>query len=253
MTRNTSLTLTLLLGVLVLFNPLAVSAQDSADLPEARSLVERYIDAIGGRDAVLAAVNSRSVGSFEMPAMGLTGDLEILVTPAGMKSTVAIPGLGTILSGMHGEIGWAVDPMMGARLMAGEELETVRQQADPKATLRDESLVASMRAVERRTMGGRDCYLVEVSWHSGRKTSDCFDAETGHIVATRLTMASPMGSFDVTMTFSDFVEFEGMTMATRMEQEMMGQVQVITIHSVEYGVVEDAALTPPAEIQALID
>jgi hypothetical protein len=253
MNRKLALYILLLPGVLMLWSSATVSAQDLSDLPPAETLVERYVEVIGGRDAVRTAVNSRSTGSFEMPTMGMTGDLEILVGSGGMKSTITIPGIGTIRSGMKGDIGWAVDPMMGARLMSDDEMESLRQQADPRFTLRDESVVESMQTVERRTMGGRECYLVNIHWKSGRKTSDCFDVETGHLVATRMTSVSPMGSFDVTMTFSEFAEFGGITMATRMDQEMMGQSQIVRIKSVEYGVVDDASLTPPAEIQALID
>src|SRR5688572_14438611 len=47
-------------------------------LPAARAIIDRYVQAIGGREAVLRHSSIRYLGSFEMPAAGLKGGLTLV-------------------------------------------------------------------------------------------------------------------------------------------------------------------------------
>jgi hypothetical protein len=172
--------------------PATADAQEA--LPEARQLVARYVEAIGGREAVLNQGSSRSVGTFEMPAMGIKGEMEVIsARPNLMKTVITIPGLGVIRSGYDGTVGWEVSPMTGARLYEGNELAAMKEQLDPRAAVRDPALFRSMETVERTEMGGQPCYRVRLVWESGREAYDCYHVESGLMVANVSTQESPMG------------------------------------------------------------
>lgn len=233
--------------------PAELPAQQAANLPAARELVSRYVAAIGGREAVLRPASSRAVGHFEMPAAGLRGDMEILsARPNRMVSIITIPGLGVIRSGFDGTVGWSVDPMMGARLMSGAELDATRDQSNMLAAVRDPSLFRSMETVERTEIGGQPCHKVKLVWTSGRESFDCYHTETGLLVATIATQESPMGSVEVTTSYSDYREFGGVRMPTRMTQAVMGQQQILSVTDVQYDAVDASAFELPAEIRALV-
>jgi hypothetical protein len=239
-----------LAALLVSLAPTSLPAQ--AGLPEAGTLIQRYVDAIGGRDAVLRPRMSRTTGTFEMPGAGLRGDMEMLMAPPNrMMSTVTIPGMGTMRSGYDGDVAWAVDPMMGARLMSGGELESTREQANTLASIRDAGLFTTRETVERTEIGGQPCYKVRLVWKSGRESFDCYSTETGLLIASIGKQESPMGSIEVTTRYADYREFGGVRMPTRMTMEMMGQQQIMTISNVEYDTVDAAAFELPAEIRAL--
>lgn len=221
-------------------------------LPEATQLVQRYVEAVGGREALLAPRSTRIRGTFEMPAAGLTGELEmVLAKPNRIASKVNIPGVGEILTGYDGQTGWSLNPMMGARLLSGAELDAVREQGDPLVSVRDPSTYQSMTTVEQTTMGGQACYKVRVVSKSGRESFDCYAVDNGLLVASVSTQDSPMGSVSVTSLLSEYKQFGNVRMATRMTQEAMGQQHTMTITSVEFDVVDDAAFSLPAEIRAL--
>jgi hypothetical protein len=242
----------ILLSVSAPAGPALLLAQEATDLPAAQDLVDRYVEAIGGRDAVLRPRSYRTRGTFAMPAAGLTAEMEVVSDRSGrVASTMEIPGLGTFRSGYDGDIGWSVDPMMGARILEGAELTALTDQADPLAMVRDASLFRGMRTVERTEIGGQPCYKVRLEWNSGRETHDCYGTDTGLMVASIGTQESPMGSVEATSIFSDFAEFGGVRFATRMVQRMMGQEQVMTIRSVEFDDAGDADFAPPAEIRAI--
>jgi hypothetical protein len=231
---------------------LAPAAAAAQQLPSAEQLTQRYVQAVGGREAMLAPRTTRTRGTFEMPSSGLTGELEVVAgKPNRVATRVTIAGLGEIRNGYDGTTGWSIDPMMGARLLSEAELAAAREQADPMAAVRDPSAFTSMTTVEQTTMGGQACYKVRLVWKSGRESFDCYAVDTGLLVGSIANQESPMGTMSVTTLVSDYKQFGSVRMPTRMTQEAMGQQQVMTITSVEFDVVDDAAFTPPAEIAAL--
>jgi hypothetical protein len=238
------------LATLAIVAAVPASAQE---LPPAEQLVERYVQAIGGRDAVLRPQSTRMVGTFSMPAAGLTGDLEVIAAkPNHVVTIVNVPGMGMIRSGFDGTVGWALDPMSGARLLTGPELDAMREQANPLMAVRDPSLFQSMETVERTEMGGQPCYRVRAVTTSGRETFDCYHVDSGLLVAQVATQESPMGSVETTTIMTDYRDFGGVLTPTTITQNMMGMQQIMGVTSVEYDAVDPSAFALPAEIHALM-
>lgn len=233
--------------------PAAANAQGAA-LPPARQLVDRYIKAMGGADVIRRHESMHLAGTFSMAAMGVNGKMETFqVSPDRALTRVTIEGVGEMLQGYDGKVAWSVNPMEGPRLLEEGELAQVRDEANFTASqTRDPALVASMQTVERTELGGKACYKVKVTWKSGRETFDCYDTDTGLIVAVLRTAESPMGKVEVTTLLSDHKTFDGVTLPTRLTQQMMGQEQVITIDSVDFGKVDPKVFTLPAEVKALV-
>jgi hypothetical protein len=232
----------------------AEATRTSSSLPAARSIIDRYVQAIGGREAVLRHQTIRSVGSFEMPAAGVKGELTVVqAQPNKMALTMTIPGMGQMLTGFDGTTGWSVNPMQGPRLLEGKELEQIREDAGPAATLRGPDRVRSAETVELTTMGGQPCYKVRIVSISGRESFDCYSPETGLLVGMTQRQESPMGTVEVTTLFSDWKEFGGLKTPTKLRQQMMGQEQILTIDRLEFDRPEDAkALELPEQVKPLV-
>lgn len=230
------------------------SAWRGGTLPEARSLIERHLEAVGGRKAVLAPASSRATGSFSIPGTGLEGSLEILsADPDRLLLRIEIPGLGGVRSGYDGEVGWSIDPASGPRVLEGAELAAMRDQATELAAVRDPSLIESARTVERTAVEGRECFKVELRWKSGRTTYDCYAPEDGLLVATMSTQESPMGRIEVVTTLDEYRSFGHGRVATRIVQSGMGVRQSLRIDTLEYGSVAPSEFAPPEAIRALLE
>ena len=234
--------------------PAAVAAQE-AELPEAGTLLAQYAEAVGGMDAMTRHAVIRMTGTFELPAMGLSASMESAQSPSRQVAVkINVPGMGEMAQGFDGTHGWAVNPMQGPRLLEGQELETLIEQADPSAALREMANFTSATTVERTEFGGEACYKVALVWKSGRESWDCYSVDSGLMVATGGTQESPMGSIESVTVLSDYKDFSGLKIATRTVQEAMGQQQVFTIQTVEFDDVADPALfAPPTAIRTLID
>lgn len=228
-------------------------AAPAGELPDAKRLIDRYVQAIGGRAAVLAPTSSHARGRFEIPAAGVRAELEIFVAqPDRMLTVITIPGLGEVRSGFDGTVGWSLDPMMGPRRFTGAELEATREQAQMLAAVRDPSLFTATETTELVEMGGEPCYRVRYLWRSGRETFDCFSSATGLLVASVATQVSPMGSAEVVTLFGEHRTFGGIRMPTRITQIAAGQQQVLVIDEVDFDDVDPAVFELPAEIRALV-
>jgi hypothetical protein len=231
----------------------AAAPLTAQDLPAASELIERYVEAMGGRDAILGHQNSRATGSFSMPAAGISGELEVVADEGRVLERVEIGGLGTSFSGYDGEVGWSVDPNIGPRLLEGKELQALVESTQVENTLRGEEMFEVRETVELTEMNGQACYKVRLVSKSGRETIDCYSTETGLRVAMISTQDTPMGAIEMTTLFDEYGDFDGMRVPTRMTQQLFGVEQVLIIESVEFGVAEDDDFVPPEVIRTLIE
>lgn len=230
--------------------PSAVSAQEG--LPSAATIVARYVQAIGGARAILAAGSMHSIGSYAVPTMGLTGEVETFqMQPNRSLTRVTIPGIGDIVRGYDGNVGWSLNPMEGPRLLEGPELKQMHDESDLRSMVRDPELVASMTTLDRTEQNGAACYRVKIVWKSGRESTDCYAVDSGLLVASTVTVTSPMGQIDAQIFYDEYREFSGIKMATLTRQQLMGTEQTFQLRSVEFGRVDPGVFQPPAEIQAL--
>ncbi len=237
---------------MALATALAPAAFAADPLPEARSLIDRHIEAVGGADAMRAASKATVKGRFEMPGAGVSGPITVASSGHDQVATrVELAGIGEIRSGINGEVVWSMDPFTGPRLLEGKERAAQIEATHPDAATRADSFVASARTTGLVELGGQSCYRVELVWRSGRESADCYSPDSGLLVATESVQVSPMGELQVTTTMGDYKEMAGMQVATRSEQQVMGQAQVITVESIELGEPDPSLFEMPAPIKAL--
>lgn len=223
-------------------------------LPSADDLIDSYVAAIGGREALTSPTSIRTTGSLEMPAMGMQGRFELLqVLPDESIMRVSVPGLGEIETGFDGRDGWSVNPMTGAALMHDAELAQTGERASVLATLRDPSVVPERETVELTEYDGEACWKVRLVWISGQESHDCYSRETGLLVASEDTQVSTMGAMQVTTRYSEYKDFFGMKLPTHLVQTAMGQVQEMTVREVQIDDVEASEMAPPAAIRTLLE
>jgi carboxyl-terminal processing protease len=227
-------------------------ALEAGQLPDAATVIERYIVALGGRAAMLRPRSVRITGTLEIPAAGMKGSFEtLLAAPDRLLRRITLPGIGEFRTGYDGDAAWSIDPVAGARLVESGERAGVQAQAWALAAVRDESLFESRVTEGVVEIEGQRCYRVALSWKNGRESRDCYAADTGLLVATLAVEETPMGPVEVLELLGGYSDFGGILRPLRAVQRMLGQEQVFTTVMVEYDVVEAGAFVLPPEISAL--
>lgn len=232
-----------------------VAAPAATPLPAAKDVIARYIAAVGGKGALMRVKSVRTTGVFEMPAAGLKGDVVVVQSlPNKMVMTTTIPGVGEINSGFNGEVAWSVNPMQGARLLEGKELEQLREESGFTAILRRDELTSSMETIGKSEMQGEACFQVKVVYKSAREATECYSVGSGLLLGAVTKQTSPMGSMDVTTFVSDYKEVGGIKTPMKTRMQMMGQEQVMTFSKVEYDGPDDAkAFELPPAIKTMVE
>ena len=233
--------------------PSVVRAQEAA-LPPAKDLIAKFVAATNAGPVMAKHSSVRTKGRFEMAAAGVSGDLEISqARPNKTMMRINLGGVGQVEQGFDGTTGWSINPMQGPRIMTGKELDAVREESSFGASSRQGPNVVSAETVEKTQMNGEACYKVKLVWKSGRETQDCYSVATGLLIASVGKQDSPMGSVEVTNLISDYKDFGGQKIATRLTQQVMGNEQVLIINAVEYDAADPATFEMPAAIKALVE
>ena len=231
-----------------------VAAQSPAALPAAKDLIAKFVTATNASVVMANHQSVRTKGKFEMAAAGVSGDLEISqARPNKTSLRINVPGVGQIEQGFDGTTAWAINPMQGPRIISGRELDAVREESNFGASSRQGPNVTSAETVEKTEMNGESCYKVKLVWKSGRQTFDCYSVASGLLIASMANQESPMGTVDVTNLISDYKDFGGQKIATRLTQQVMGSEQVLIINTVDYDAADPTAFEMPAAIKALAE
>ncbi len=231
---------------------LAAHAGDACaqQLPPAQQIVDRYVRAIGGRPAFARLASRHMVA--EMSMSGMTMQMETFTArPNKMLAVVNVSGV-TITSGYDGQVAWTNSPMTGPRVLTeGAELKQALDNAQFDRSLDPSTSSTSMTTVGERTIGQQACWDVKIVSANGNESTNCFHKETGLLIGTRAKQTSQMGEIEADIVISDYKDFDGVKMPTRMVANVMGQQMVTTIKSVSHAPIPASKFELPAEIKAL--
>jgi len=242
----------LLLSGALLLAPLAPAASQDA-LPSGREVIDRFIEAIGGADAIKAQGGRHMMGSFAIPAQGIGGSLDVYAQPPNkMLVKVSLQGIGEIMTGYDGTTAWALNPMIGPQVLDSTQLRQLQQQADFYSSLYPDTQIAALETVGTETFEGAACYNVKVTTTWGETYNEFFSTETGLQMGSRRKQESPMGAVEIVAVSSDWRVVEGMKVPFKSVQRTMGIEQIITVDSVSVVSVPDSMFALPPEIQALL-
>jgi hypothetical protein len=221
--------------------------------PSAREVVDRFIKAIGGREAYKKISSLRSTGTFELPAQGIRGSFEMVQARPG-KALVKtdIPGIGQIEIGFDGKHGWQIDPLAGPTLLTGRKLTELADDSWFDAPLYEPDFVKSMTVAERTTFDGRPAHKLQVVFASGGEEAQFFDVETGLRLGSEARRETPLGIVPTTSVWREYKLFGAIQQPTVIVQRPLGIEQIIRLAAIEYDAVPAAAFDMPAQIKALI-
>ena len=248
-------------AVAVAFAPMLGLAQETkptvtepanADLPEAKVIIARYIEAVGGEEALRKTVSKHITGTYSVPAQGAEGSLEQFRSiPNKLLIRINIPSRGEMMQGFDGKVGYTSSPQ-GASILEGNQLSQIRETADFYTELHSADKFKSMETVELTEFEGKSCYKVQLISKAGREYAEFFDADTGLLAGNLGTQKMQGQTLEQVTVFSDYKTFGDLLLATRTAIRMMGFEQVMTYDSVEFNTVDEAIYALPDDVKALV-
>ncbi len=238
------------LSLLLTLGALALQAQT---VPTAQSLIARHDSLIGGRRVLESHSSMKLTGSFTLAAAGIEAPLEILKRkPNQYLFRTSLGQMGELLQGYDGTTAWAVQPGQGAMLLTGDQGKQIAEQADFFADLHDTTRFSAMETVGEADFEGKRAWQVKLTRKDGTVLNEYFDVTTGLSAGGTTTIQSQMGPLETTAVYADYKDFNGLRMATRIVQRNPQFEIVLSIATVEFDVVDAAAVAMPEAVKALI-
>jgi photosynthetic reaction center cytochrome c subunit len=229
------------MGIFIAFSaqasPQAVPAppaaqEPAAATPTADQVLDRYVNAIGGR-AAWTKLNSRiSKGTIEIPSMNnLSGSVEIHEkAPNSMLAVITLAGA-VFEQGFDGTTAWSDDPQNGLRVLSGAELEDARREADFYHPLDLKKLYTKMTVSGLEKVGDRDAYVVQASNGNGDPDKMYFDAESWLLVRAVNHRNTPDGVKVFQAEVGDYKVVDGVKLPFTVHQS--SAESAFTIHFTE--------------------
>ncbi len=230
---------------LAVLSPFTATAQDAA-LPSADQVLDKYVAAVGGKDAIQKITSRVTKGTLDVVTFGASGTYEQYTKSPDRTVMIAeFAGYGTVIQCFDGKTGWASDPQQGFREMAGPELAAFKRSADLQAVLHTKDHYKKVTVTGKGKVGDRDAFIVEGQPNEGGPEKLYFDTQTGML--TRLEMPSPQGSGTISMVFEDYKEADGVKIASTIHQETPEISILIKMESIKQNVpIDDAKFNKPA-------
>ncbi len=230
------------------------STQSSEPLPSAQEILDAHIEATGGRERLEKRKSIVTKGAMSIPAAGIKAEMTVtVVAPMRMAVDAEIEGIGSIARCSDKGVAWEIDPMMGARLLEGEELQMAFREADTTADLHPEKYFKKMECTGLVDVDGKPAYRLEMTTHEDSLETYYYDKESRLLVKVKRDLQTALGKIRTEMLISDYRDVNGAVMPHKTILNMMGHEQIITTESIVFDTeVDEAAFDIPEEIQELI-
>lgn len=211
-------------------------------------ILEKYVEAIGGR-AAISKIHSRVIrGIIQSPKRGLTGTLESYTkAPNKTLNIFTFPNKVVVIGGFDGQIAWQQNPLTGATGVNVSTSTSFKRDSEFYKDMKLRKLFSKMEFKGRAKVGERDANVIEVTPSGQRPEVMYFDAETGLLL--RLDMIRD-GLFarDIPGTFylEDYGTVDGVKIPFTIHQHFPDEYIVYRLSEVKHNVeIQDMMFKSP--------
>lgn len=203
---------------------------------KAADILEKVIEAQGGRKVLENIKDTTMTGSLEMVQMGISGSMTIYhKEPNKMRMDGEVMGM-VFTAAFDGETAWMTNPQTGStEEMPEKEAEEFNRDALGRdSLLHPEKYGITYAYKGKEKIEDKEYHVLEQTYSDGHKTTHYIDPETYLTYKTKTTALNQMGIEVETESFmSDYKKVEGMmiphSIITFQEGEEFMQITVTEV------------------------
>lgn len=217
---------------------------------DAETVIQQYLDAIGGK-AALEKIKTRVIkGTFALPDMGIYASFESYTKPPDKyRLIIDFAEMGSAQNGVNGDVVWTINPMTGPRILTGGERLAALRQAQVDAFLNWKQFFTSAEASGPEALGDQQVIKVVLTPQEGEPLTCYFDADTHLLVR----MDSVQDFQNIQTRLSDYREVDGVKLPHKMVMSSPQFSFELQIESVEHNVeIPDDKFALPPEIAQMV-
>ncbi len=188
------------------------AAEGQPALPSAQKILEKYLTAAGGADA-LQKIKSRVQKGF-IDAFGDKYPIEIYSIGPDKRVSISHPSSGPSVTAYNGEVGWLSMPR-GFHQMTAAEQEAARIDAQLYFPVRLPELYQEFRVSPGETIDGHATYLVAAKGKNLPPLRLYFDQESGLLLRQIRYAETPLGNNPTEIEYADYRANDGVKIPYR--------------------------------------
>jgi outer membrane lipoprotein-sorting protein len=209
------------------------------DLPDATTLLDKYLTALGGVANLEKATSRLSRGQIEIAPANITAPVTISAK-APQSLLIQIDGgeqLGSVSQGFNGTVAWSKDPQSGVKILTGEKLEKAKLDAEFYRPLKLKTRYEKLTVKQLTKVGNRPAYQLE-GGIGKQQDALYFDSETGLLL--RLDTKTPEQTTEI--YFEDYREVDGIKLPFTTRQKLGASEITLRLTEIKHNVTLAAKL-----------
>ncbi len=203
---------------------LVLTALTSSAAPSPTALVEKWIEAVGGRSALEKVQSRQANGSIRISSAGLNANLLYLgKAPNKRFIEFDFQGFGKALEICNGKSAWSAAPGSSLTPKNGPELERALREALFHQELTFQQTFPKLSVQGASTVNNRPTWILNAQTRTGDKETLHFDQQTGLLVRKDLTLSTAQNSKNAVIFFENYKTVDGIRIAhtVRLEEPAM--------------------------------
>jgi len=216
--------------------------------PSADQIIEKYVQALGGKAAAEKLTSRVAKGTFVMDQIPGEASEEIYEkAPNKQLAITDAPSFGVVRRGFNGTAGWQDMPQTGLQDVTGQQLAAMKRYSDFYRETKLKEIYPKMTVKGKEAVNGKDAYVVEATPDDGPAEIMYFDPDTGLLVRLQTEGEGPNGKVNIDSTFDDYREVDGVKLPFLIHQSFGEFSFTIKLTEVKHNVpIEDAKFDKPA-------
>jgi photosynthetic reaction center cytochrome c subunit len=221
------------------------SQPTSADLPTVRQILDHYIGALGGADAIGRIFSL--VEKADSESENQTASVEVFTAEPEKQAVIRHLPMGDALTVFDGQAGWISFPGRPTRSMYNGELAGARMDADLQFPLHIQTLFPKLSVDYPEKINGRDANVLLGTREGLPPVKLYFDAQSGLLVRVVRFTESPLGLNPTQIDYGDYREIHGIQIPFRMMVAEPASIVTLRVQNVQQNVaIDEARFAKPA-------
>jgi outer membrane lipoprotein-sorting protein/thiol-disulfide isomerase/thioredoxin len=209
----------------------------SADQPNVNTIINRYVQAVGGKTAVAAVTSRVTKGRIDIPGVSFGGRLETYAKAPNMSLTVmSAEPIGVLKRGFDGRTAWVVSDEQGTHLPSPKELASLAAEDNLYRDIKLQELYSRISLFGKDTLGSREVYVLEAMSRFGVQDKLYFDVGSGLLLRRDTMRPSSQGPVRTEIYFSDWRDVDGIKLPFKTTERMPDRTYVFTLEEVKHNV-----------------
>jgi photosynthetic reaction center cytochrome c subunit len=184
-----------------------------ANLPSAEQLLDKYLAAVGGADALKKIKTREEKGTME--AMGKQFPIQVYCEAPDKRVSIWQIQAGPNVTAFNGEVGWLTIPPNGMHWMTGPEREAARIDAEMYFPARVREMYKEFHVMPGEPADGHETMAVAAKAPGRPGLRMFFDQESGLLIRLIKYTETPLGRLPTQIDYGDYKQTDGVKIPYR--------------------------------------